>query len=282
MTNDNILHWPLGSLDFSNGCLLMGILNVTPDSFSDGGKFFDPKVAIEHGLKMASDGAAIIDIGPESTRPGAVPVSIDQQIRRAVPVIIELSKRTDVTISIDTRDVYVAEAAIEAGASIINDVTGLAGDTMAQLVASKGAAIVIMHMQGDPSTMQNAPTYEDVVGQVRDFLVERAQKAQAFGIDKERIFIDPGIGFGKTFKHNLLLMKNLNVLAGTGYKLLVGTSRKRFIGQITGKELADQRVFGTAATVAGAVASGASVVRVHDVAEMADVVKVASAIHRIV
>ena len=280
MTTDNILDWPLGTLDFSHGCIVMGILNVTPDSFSDGGKFFDPTAAVEHGLSMADDGAAIIDVGPESTRPGAEPVSVDQQIRRAVPVILELSKRTDACISIDTRDVYVAEAAIEAGASIVNDVSGLADDTMAELVAAKGAVVVIMHMQGEPSAMQNDPTYDNVGEDVKDFLIERGQKAQAFGIPKERIFIDPGIGFGKTFAHNLQLMKNLHVFAETGYKLLVGTSRKRFIGQITGKDVASQRVFGTAATVASAVASGACVVRVHDVPQMADVVKVANAIKR--
>ena len=280
MTCENILDWPLGSLDFSDGCVVMGILNVTPDSFSDGGRFVDVETAVSHGIAMLNDGAAVIDIGAESTRPGAEPVSVDEQIRRAVPVILELSKRKDSVISIDTTSVYVAEAAIEAGAAIINDVSALADDRMAELAAGKGAAVVLMHMQGEPATMQAEPTYVDVVEEVREFLVERAQMAESYGVPAERIFIDPGIGFGKTLEHNLLLMNNIDSLVETGYKVLVGSSRKRFIGEITGKSRADERVFGTAATVASSVMAGGCVVRVHDTAEMADVVKVSNAIYR--
>jgi len=276
----DILEWPTGKLDFSVGCLIMGILNVTPDSFSDGGKFFDSDKAVEHGLKMADDGAAIIDIGPESTRPGAEPVSAAEQIRRAIPVIEKIAKKTKVCISIDTTNYEVAKAALDAGAAMINDITALADERMARLTAQRQVPVILMHIQGTPRTMQVEPRYKDVVAEVLAYLLERARRAEQYGIPKERIFIDPGIGFGKTVEHNLKLLAHLDKFVKTGYRVLVGPSRKSFIGKLTGKENPAQRLFGTAASVALCVAAGASIVRVHDVAEMIDVVKLANALRR--
>jgi dihydropteroate synthase len=265
-------------MDFSSGCLVMGILNVTPDSFSDGGRFLDPSRAVEHGLKMAEQGAAVIDVGGESTRPGSKPVSPAEQIRRVVPVIGALAERIDIPISVDTSDVEVARASLLAGASMINDITALSDERMAELAVQQQVPVILMHMLGTPATMQAEPHYDDVVTEVRDFLVARCERASRLGIPKERIFIDPGIGFGKTLEHNLLLLRNLDKLVATGYRVLVGTSRKGFLGKITGRDKPADRVFGTAATVALCVAAGVSVVRVHDVPEMADVVKIARAI----
>ncbi len=276
--SENVAEWPNGKLDFSRGTLVMGVLNVTPDSFSDGGRFFDTDKAIEHGLKMAADGAAIIDVGAESTRPGAEPATADEQIKRAILVIEALAKKTDVPVSIDTHNVEVAEAALEAGAAMINDITALADERMGQLAVERKVPVVLMHMQGTPQTMQIEPKYDDVVGEVLDFLLAQAKKAQGFGVEKSKIFIDPGIGFGKTLEHNLLLLKNLDRFVATGYRVLVGTSRKSFIGKLTGREDPAERIFGTAATVALCAAAGISIVRVHDVAEMVDVVKVTNAI----
>ncbi len=274
----NIVEWPKGRLDLSAGCVVMGVLNVTPDSFSDGGQFFDTDKAIEHGLKMAAEGAAIIDIGAESTRPGAEPVSMNEQIKRVVPVIEALCKRIEVPISIDTNSSEVAKAALEAGASLINDITALSDERMGELTAEEQVPVILMHMQGTPATMQIEPEYEDVVSEVRRFLLKKARRAEQFDIPKERIFIDPGIGFGKTFVHNLLLLRNIDKFVTTGYRVLVGTSRKSFIGKITDKNEPADRIFGTAASVALCVGGGISIVRVHDVAEMVDVVKVANAI----
>ncbi|HUW17866.1 MAG TPA: dihydropteroate synthase [Sedimentisphaerales bacterium] len=273
-SDKHIVEWPSGRLDFSSGCIVMGILNVTPDSFSDGGQFFDTDQAIGQGIRMASEGAAIIDVGPESTRPGAESVSTDDQLRRAIPVIETLAKKISVPISIDTYNFQVAKVALKAGAAMMNDITALADDRMAQLAAEQQVPVVLMHMQGTPATMQIEPRYDDVVGEVLEFLLRRARRAERFGIPKERIFIDPGVGFGKTLEHNLELLRNIDMFVETGYRVLVGTSRKSFIGRITGKENPADRIFGTAATVALCVAAGVSIVRVHDVAEMADVVKV--------
>jgi dihydropteroate synthase len=276
--SENIVRWSKGELDFSAGCIMMGVLNVTPDSFSDGGQFFDAEKAIEHGLKMAADGAAIIDVGGESTRPGSEPVSTERQIERVVPVIEEIHKKTDVPISIDTYNVEVAKAALEAGAALINDITALNNERMSELAAEHEVPIVLMHMQGSPATMQVEPKYKDVVGEVLEFLLSRAERAKRFDIPKERIFIDPGIGFGKKLEHNLLLLKNIDKFVATSHRVLVGASRKSFIGKITGRENPAERIFGTAATVALCIAAGVSIVRVHDVAEMADVVKVTNAV----
>jgi dihydropteroate synthase len=273
----DVLEWPRGRLDFSAGCIIMGVLNVTPDSFSDGGQFFDTGRAIAHGLEMAAQGAAIIDVGGESTRPTSAPVSTAEQTKRVVPVIEGLVKNVGVPISIDTYDYKVAEAALQAGAAMINDITALSDLRMAQLAAKQQAPVVLMHIQGTPKTMQVDPKYDDVVGEVLEFLLTRAERAQQLGILKERIFIDPGIGFGKTVQHNLLLLKNIEKFVAAGYRVLVGPSRKTFIGKITGKENPAERIFGTAAAVALCVSAGVSVVRVHDVAEMADVIKVVQA-----
>ena len=278
MRSEDILKWAGGSLDFSAGCLVMGILNVTPDSFSDGGQFFDRDKAIEHGLKMAADGAAIIDVGAESTRPGAKSVSADEQIKRAIPVIKALSKKVSVPISIDTYNYEVACAALEAGASMINDITALTDERMARLAAESGVPVVLMHIQGTPATMQIEPKYKNVVEEVLKFLIGQAKRAEKFGVKHERIFIDPGIGFGKTAEHNLELLRHIDKFVESGYRVLVGTSRKAFLGKITGKEDPAERIFGTAATVALCAAAGVSAVRVHDVVEMVDVVKVANAI----
>lgn len=280
MSIDSIVQLPGTALDFSGGCLVMGILNVTPDSFSDGGAFADFDAACRQGAQMANSGAAIIDVGPESTRPGAASVSADEQISRSVGVIEYLSKNTDAAISIDTRDAEVALAGIEAGAQIVNDVSALGDERMGELIAAKGVGVVLMHMQGEPGTMQANPVYGDVVGEVLEFLMERGEFAQKCGVEKGRIFIDPGIGFGKGFEHNIELLRGIDRFVASGYRVLLGTSRKRFIGEITGKSVAGERVFGTAGTVALAAAAGVSVVRVHDVGEMADVVKVASAVSR--
>ena len=228
------LKWPTGTLDFTNGCIVMGILNVTPDSFSDGGAFVDVDKAVDHGIAMSKAGAAIIDIGPESTRPGSDPVSIEDQIKRAVPVIEVLTQQTNAAISIDTHFAEVAAAAINAGASIINDVTALSDPAMAHLAAEKQVPVILMHMQGKPATMQQKPVYDDVVAEVLDFLTHRAKIAEDCGIPPERIIIDPGVGFGKTFEHNIELLRNLKRFTETAYRVLLGTSRKRFIGEITG------------------------------------------------
>jgi len=274
----NVLIWPGGRLDFSGGCLVMGVLNVTPDSFSDGGQFFDINKAVEHGLKMASEGASIIDVGGESSRPGSAPVSADQQIKRVVPVIEALSEKTNVPVSVDTYKYEVARVALDAGAAMINDITALSDERMGELAAERRVPVVLMHMQGTPATMQIEPKYDDVVGEVLDFLLSRAKGAEKIGLSKNMIFIDPGIGFGKTAGHNLLLLRNMDKFVASGYRVLVGTSRKRFIGQITGKTIPAERIFGTAATVALCAAAGVSVVRVHDVAEMVDVVRMTNAL----
>jgi len=273
-----LLEWPSGRLDFSAGCIVMGVLNITPDSFSDGGWFLDTEKAIERGIEMAAEGAAMIDVGPESTRPGAESVSVDEQIARATPVIEALSRKTNILISIDTYNYDVAKAALDAGAAMINDITALSDKRMGKLAAEQQTPVVLMHMQGTPATMQIEPKYDDVTEEVLRFLLDRAKRAEKFGIPRERVFIDPGIGFGKTLEHNLELLRNIDRFVQSGYRVLVGTSRKSFIGKITGRENPADRIFGTAATVALCVAAGVSIVRVHDIAEMVDVVKIANAI----
>jgi len=274
--NPNILTWPGGSLDFSQGCIVMGVLNVTPDSFSDGGDFLDTQKAVAGALEMAQQGAAIIDIGAESTRPGSKPVSAEEQIKRVVPVIEKLIGKIKIPISIDSKNFEVTKAALDGGASIINDITALSDDGTAKLAAEKKTPVILMHIQNNPETMQKEPKYKDVVSEVLDYLLKRATAAQKAGIEKEKIFIDPGIGFGKTLEHNLALLQNLDVFVNSGYRVLLGTSRKKFIGTLTGKEEPKDRIFGTAATVALAAAEGVSIVRVHDIAAMVDVVKVAN------
>jgi dihydropteroate synthase len=258
----------------------MGILNVTPDSFSEGGQFFDHDDAVKHAEEMVADGADIVDIGGESTRPGSDPVSFDEEIERVVPVIERLADEIPrIAISIDTRKAAVAASALEEGATIVNDVSAGADPAMFDVVREHDAAVVLMHTRGEPKTMQEAPTYDDVVGELREFLRERIEAAEFAGIDPERIAIDPGIGFGKDLGHNLELMQRVDAFLDLGRPLLVGPSRKRFISAILDLP-EDQRVEGTIGAVAWMVARGAHVVRVHDVREVVRAVRVVDAIAR--
>jgi dihydropteroate synthase len=255
---------------------LMGVVNVTPDSFSDGGEFLDPEAAIAHGRELAEQGAEILDVGGESTRPGAVEVSEAEERGRVEPVVAGLADLA--TVSIDTSKAAVAEAALDAGATIVNDVTGLRGDAgMAALCAERSSGLVLMHMQGEPRSMQANPRYGDVVDDVRAFLAGRIEVAVAAGVDEERIWVDPGIGFGKALEHNLELLRRLGELRELGRPLVVGTSRKSFIAKIDDSPV-EQRLGGTIASSILAAAEGADVLRVHDVAETAQAARVASAI----
>lgn len=278
--NKDIINWPGGKLDFSAGALIMGILNVTDDSFSDGGKFCDVDLAVKYAAEMVASGADIIDIGAESTRPGSQAVDRDIQISRVVPVIERLISLIDVPISIDTYNSRVADAALKAGASIVNDITALSDENMSDVICKYQVPVVLMHMKGSPATMQERPEYTNVVKEVLDYLVAKAGFAEKSGIKKEHIIIDPGIGFGKTFEHNLLLLKNIGRFVATGYRVLVGTSRKAFLGMITDQDVPAERVLATAATVGFCIEKNVSIVRVHDVAEMAQVVKVINAIRK--
>jgi len=255
----------------------MGVVNVTPDSFSDGGLYLDPEAAIRHGVELVRAGAGILDIGGESTRPGAEVVPADEELRRVVPVIEGLAG-LDAEISVDTSKAAVAAAALDAGAGIVNDVTALRGDAeMADLCAEREATVILMHMAGSPRTMQRDPRYDDVVAEVRDFLAARMEAALAAGIAAERIWLDPGIGFGKTAAHNLELLRRLAELADLGRPLVIGTSRKSFIGRLDGSE-ASERLGGTIASSVLAAAEGARVLRVHDVAEVRQALTVMTAV----
>ena len=254
----------------------MGVLNVTPDSFSDGGEFFDAGRAVEHGSTMAEQGAQIIDLGGESTRPGAESISAEEELARVVPVISELRRQVPAFISIDTAKAAVARAALDAGASIINDVTGGTGDeAMLPLAAERGVAIILMHMQGTPRTMQLKPHYENVVREVRDFFRQQYFRAISCGIDPIAIAFDPGIGFGKTLEHNIELLRNLSKLRCEDRPLVVGVSRKAFIGKLIGSSDMSERRAPTVALTALLRQGGANVVRVHDVKENAAALRVA-------
>jgi dihydropteroate synthase len=256
---------------------LMGVVNVTPDSFSDGGLYLDPEAAIRHGVDLAEAGATILDVGGESTRPGAETVSLEEELRRVVPVVEGLAG-VEAQISVDTSKAAVAAAALDAGAEIVNDVTALRGDPeMAALCADRGAMVVLMHMLGSPRTMQENPVYGDVVTDVKAFLAERVEVAVAAGIAEERIWLDPGIGFGKTAEHNLELLRRLAELRELGRPLVIGTSRKSFIGRVDGSD-AGERLGGTIASSVLAAAEGAEVLRVHDVAEVGQAMAIAAAI----
>jgi dihydropteroate synthase len=257
--------------------MMMGVVNVTPDSFSDGGQFLDPKRAVEHGRELVEEGADVLDIGGESTRPGADAVPAEEELERTRPVIEGLA-RTTVPISIDTSKVAVAEAAIAAGASIVNDVTALRAEPeLGGLCADRGVEVVLMHMLGTPRTMQDDPRYDDVVDDVKAFLAERIAFAVSQGIAEERIWVDPGIGFGKTVEHNLELLRRLGELRDLGRPILVGTSRKSFIGILNDAPVED-RLGGTVASCAIAYANGADMLRVHDVAEVREGLTTAAAI----
>jgi dihydropteroate synthase len=257
--------------------VLMGVLNVTPDSFSDGGRFVDPERAVEHGLQMVEEGAAIVDVGGESTRPGATPVTVDEEIRRVVPVIERLRARTEAVISVDTSKPEVIRAAAAAGAGLINDVRALSLPGALEAAAATGCAVCLMHMRGEPGTMQHDPRYVDVVREVGAFLLEREQACRAAGIEDERIVLDPGFGFGKTLAHNLELLRRLPELTACGFPVLLGMSRKSSIAALTGRP-AGERLYGSLALAAIAVLKGARILRVHDVAATLDAVKVAVAV----
>jgi dihydropteroate synthase len=256
----------------------MGVLNVTPDSFSDGGQFADPEVAFERAQQMIAEGADLLDIGGESTRPGASYVDADEEIARIRPIFELLGKHTDIPLSIDTRKADVAQVALDLGAAIVNDVSALQDDSrMAQLVQKSDAGIVLMHRKGHSLTMQNAPHYDDVVSEIKTFLAERVSMAQLMGIAPDHIIVDPGIGFGKTFNHNLKILANIGEFLQLGQPVLIGVSRKAFIGELTGKPVGEREI-GNAAALATAVWQGAHILRVHDVGGMNDAVQVAQAL----
>ena len=259
--------------------LIMGVVNVTPDSFSDGGDFADATEAIAHGRRLAAQGADVVDIGGESTRPGSEAVTADDELARVLPVVKALAD-DGVVVSIDTSKAAVAEQALAAGAEIVNDVSALGDPDMAGLVATTGAGVVLMHMRGKPSTMQQDPRYDDVVAEVRDELLEAARVAESAGIRIDQICLDPGIGFGKTVSHNLTLLRRLNQLTEAGYPILLGTSRKSFLGSIAEVPNAKDRDLATAATTALAVAAGVFCVRVHDVPGNLQSARIADAIVR--
>lgn len=268
-------------LDVGGRTLVMGVLNVTPDSFSDGGKYYSMESARDRALEMAESGADMVDIGGESSRPRAEPVSLEEEIQRTIPVIEALQGEIDVPISIDTCKTEVARRALDAGAVIINDISGLRFDQgMIPLAAGTGAPVIIMHMQGTPRDMQQDPGYQDVAADIMRFLRQRSLEAIAGGVKPGQIMVDPGIGFGKTVEHNLEIMRRLDEFKSLGFPLVLGTSRKSFIGSVLGRP-AEERIMGTAATVAFAIDRGVDVVRVHDVEEMVDVVRMVDAMRGI-
>lgn len=259
----------------------MGIVNVTPDSFSDGGQFLETGRAVEHGLKLIDEGADILDVGGESTRPGADDVPAAEELRRVVPVIATLARTCRVPISVDTRKAAVARAAVDAGAAIVNDVTGLAGDAdMAAVVRESGAGAIVMHMQGEPRTMQLDPKYTDVVAEVRSYFAERMERLTAAGIDVEALALDPGIGFGKTQQHNLVLLKHLSEFRGLGRPICLGISRKGILGLLTGRPRSERVIAGVAAACHGIVTGSVQLVRTHDVAATRDAILVMEGIRR--
>jgi dihydropteroate synthase len=267
MLPDRATQWQLRSrtLDFPRRPLLMGIVNVTPDSFSDGGRFYDANAAADYALQLAADGADILDIGGESTRPYSEPVAAEEELRRVLPVIERITGQVQIPISIDTSKSSVACAAIEAGAEIINDITGLEGDSdMVALAVESGAGVCVMHMQGTPQTMQDNPTYIDVVAEVREYLQMRFDALIAAGVRPERICLDPGIGFGKTHEHNIALMAHCYEFHALGCPLLVGHSRKGFLGKLIGNKEAD-RTYATIGATLSLAMQGVQILRVHDV-----------------
>lgn len=264
-------------VDMLDGPCLMGIVNVTPDSFSDGGDFFDSDIAVKHCLKLYEDGATIIDIGGESTRPNAPEVSVEEEIKRVVPVISELKKqKPEIIISVDTRKAKVAAAAVKAGADIINDVSGLEySPEIAAIAAENNTGLVIMHMRGEPQNMQNQENlvYKDIVSEVLEFLTKAAQKALDYGVKRENIILDPGIGFSKTVEQNILLVKGIKQLRKSGYAVLVGHSRKSFIGKLLNRDNTKDRLAGTIAVSLYLASQGVEILRVHDVQETSDALK---------
>ncbi|HUJ17815.1 MAG TPA: dihydropteroate synthase [Nitrospirota bacterium] len=268
-------------LDLGSRTHIMGILNVTPDSFSDGGRYADPERALAHARDMVTAGADIIDIGGESTRPGALPLSEEEELRRIIPLIERLSAELSIPLSVDTYKSSVARKALDAGASIVNDISGLRfSPDMAMIAADAGAAVVIMHIKGTPRDMQQKPVYADVIGEISSFLAEGIELAERAGVSREKVLIDPGIGFGKTLEHNLTILGRLEEFRTLGRPIVLGTSRKKFIGTVLGIPGPDHRVLGSMATIALGIERGASVLRVHDVAETVQVARMTDAIMR--
>ncbi len=267
------------SLDLTQRALLMGIVNVTPDSFSDGGSFLDPRAACKQGLKLVEEGADILDIGGESTRPGSHSVPLEEEIQRVIPVIEKLRRETKALISIDTNKAAVAQAAMDAGADIINDITGLRGDeNMPRVVSQSGAGVIIMHMKGTPRTMQDAPAYQDIMSEIGDFFRQSVALALSFGIDPMSIALDPGIGFGKTPEHNRQLLAGIGSFAKTGHPILVGASRKSFLGWLAGSTAMEDRFWPGVATTSLCRERGAKIFRVHDVKPHHDALRMTEAI----
>ena len=267
------------SLDLTHRALLMGIVNVTPDSFSDGGSFLDPLAACKQGLKLVEEGADILDIGGESTRPGSHSVPLEEEIQRVIPVIEKLRRETKALISIDTNKAPVAQAAMDAGADIINDITGLRGDAnMTSVVSQSGAGVIIMHMKGTPRTMQDAPAYQDIMSEIGDFFRQSVALALSSGIDPMSIALDPGIGFGKTPEHNRQLLVGIGSFTKTGHPILVGTSRKSFLGWLAGSTAMDDRFWPGVATTSLCRERGARIFRVHDVKPHHDALRMTEAI----
>lgn len=267
------------SLDLTHRALLMGIVNVTPDSFSDGGSFLDPLAACKHGLKLIEEGADILDIGGESTRPGSQSVPFEEEIQRVIPVIQRLRHETKALISIDTNKAAVAQAAVNAGADIINDITGLRGDAnMPSVVSQSGAGVIIMHMKGTPRTMQDAPAYLDIISEIGDFFRQSVALALSSGVDPMSIALDPGIGFGKTPEHNRQLLVGIGSFTKTGHPILVGTSRKSFLGWLAGSTAMDDRFWPGVATTSLCRERGARIFRVHDVKPHHDALRMTEAI----
>jgi dihydropteroate synthase len=257
--------------------LVMGIVNVTPDSFSDGGSFFRWEKAVEHGLRLVAEGADLLDIGGESTRPGAATISVEEELRRVLPVVRALAGEVEVPLSIDTRKVEVAAPALESGAVLLNDVGGLRDRKLLETAVRHGAAVCAMHMLGEPGTMQEDPRYDDVLGEVTGFLSQRARAARTAGVEAKKIWLDPGIGFGKTLEHNLALLRGLDRIGALGYPVLVGVSRKRFLGEISGAAV-HERLPGSLAALEAVLDLPRAIVRVHDVAATRQVLAVRHAL----
>jgi dihydropteroate synthase len=273
-TETSPINWNRGRLDFER-TLVMGVLNVTPDSFSDGGRFLGKETALHRAIQMVEEGADIIDIGGESTRPGAEEISVEEELERIMPLIRELVPSTDALISIDTRHWQVAREALANGVDLINDVSGLREPNMMEVAAETGAPVILMHMRGDPKTMQDAPSYEDVVGDISLFFNDRLGAAVAAGVKRDRVILDPGLGFGKTVEHNLQILDRLREFRSFGRPILIGASRKGFIGKISGPE---GRLEGSLAAASAAIINGANIVRVHDVKETVRAVRLIDAI----
>lgn len=271
--------YPGGELDLSEKTAVMGVVNVTPDSFSDGGDCYSTEAALRHAFELTAAGADIVDIGGESTRPGSEPVSTDEEIRRVVPVIEALSSQAQVLISVDTYKPEVAREAVAAGAKMVNDIAGLHEDSsMAAVIGELGVAVVIMHMKGKPKTMQEDPVYDDLMLEIHSYLAQGIEVARSFGIGPDRLMVDPGIGFGKTFEHNLVILDRLSQLRSFGLPVCVGVSRKAFLGAILRQPEPKKRLIGTVAACVSAVRSGAKIIRVHDVKEAVEAVRVTDAI----